>query len=60
MQEEAPYRSVSMKADLFAAVEEHLKEKGKRYRSVAEFVSEATRLRLEALEKHALEMQVHK
>jgi len=53
------FRSVSLSADLFGAVEEFIRQKGTRYRSVADFVSEATRLRLEELEKLAVEMAVH-
>jgi len=53
------FRSVSLNADLFGAVEDFIRQKGTRYRSVADFVSEATRLRLEQLEKLALEMAVH-
>lgn len=39
-----------MKAELVTEIEEFIKE-GTRYRSVAEFVSEASRLRLEELKK---------
>jgi len=53
--EKRKFRSVSLNAHLFGAVEDYIKDQGKRYRSVADFVSEATRLRLEDYEKSSLE-----
>jgi Arc/MetJ-type ribon-helix-helix transcriptional regulator len=44
------YRSVSLKPSLVADIETHV-GKDKRYRSIADFVSEAARLRLEELEQ---------
>jgi Arc/MetJ-type ribon-helix-helix transcriptional regulator len=46
------YRSVSINDELIARVRQLLENLGT-YRSVAEFVSEAVRLRIEALEKRA-------
>jgi len=43
---------VSLNADLVGQVEEFIKN-SRRYRSIAEFVAEAARLRLESLEKRA-------
>jgi len=48
-QEKAEFRSVSIKADLVEEIERVMKESG-RYRSLAEFFSEAARLKLESLE----------
>lgn len=48
--EKAEFRSLSIKAKLVAEVEEYVNASG-RYRSVAEFFSEAGRLRLEALKR---------
>lgn len=43
------FRSVSLRAELVGAIEEHLK-KDKRYRGVPEFLSEAARRRMEELQ----------
>lgn len=48
--EEKEFRSISLKAELIVAIENFI-HTNKRYRSVADFVSEASRLRLEELEK---------
>jgi len=45
------YRGISLKEELFERVEKLIRKLGT-YRSITEFISEATRLRLEALEKH--------
>jgi Arc/MetJ-type ribon-helix-helix transcriptional regulator len=45
------YRSVSLNAELVDRVEKLIHRLGT-YRTIAEFVKEAVRLRLEALEKH--------
>jgi len=50
MVEKAGFKSISLKSDLVIEIEKFV-DQNKRYRSVAEFVSEASRLRLEALEK---------
>lgn len=52
MRSKTRFRSVSLKADLVGQVEDFIKSSG-RYRSIAEFVAEAARLRLETLEKRA-------
>lgn len=44
------FRGVSLKADLLNEIEEFIKEFSA-YRSVAEFVSEAVRLRMEQVRK---------
>ena len=44
------YRGVSLKQELVERVEQLIKRLGT-YRSIADFVSEAVRLRLEAVEK---------
>ena len=44
------YRGISLKEELFERVEKLIRKLGT-YRSITEFISEATRLRLEALEK---------
>jgi metal-responsive CopG/Arc/MetJ family transcriptional regulator len=49
VKEKAEFRSISVKADLIEEVERVMKESG-RYRSLAEFFSEAARLKLESLE----------
>lgn len=43
------FRRVSLRADLIAEVEEYL-SKSRRYRSIADFISDAIRRRLEELE----------
>jgi len=48
--EKAAFKSISIKADLVEEVERLIKESG-RYRSLAEFFSEAARLRLESLQE---------
>jgi len=48
MNEKATFKSISIKGDLVNEVEQFIKG-NKRYRSVAEFFSEAVRLRLEKL-----------
>jgi Arc/MetJ-type ribon-helix-helix transcriptional regulator len=45
------YRGVSLKEELVDRVEQLIRRLGT-YKTIAEFVSEAVRLRLEALEKH--------
>jgi len=50
MEEKAEFKSVSIKASLVEEVESYV-DKSSRYRSVAEFFSEAARLRLEQLQK---------
>lgn len=52
MSKKPEYRSISIKADLVNEIEDFIKG-NKRYRSVAEFFSEASRLRLEHLTKEA-------
>lgn len=52
MGEKAEFKSISLKAALINEIEDFI-QKNKKYRSVAEFVSEAARLRLEILEKEA-------
>ena len=42
------FRSISLKAELVSEIEEFVKQSG-RYRSVADFIAEACRLRLEQL-----------
>jgi Arc/MetJ-type ribon-helix-helix transcriptional regulator len=44
------FRKVSLKGELVSEVENAIK-KAKTYRSIAEFVSEAVRLRLESISK---------
>jgi hypothetical protein len=51
-EEKVEYRNISMRADLVGEIEKFVLE-SKRYRSIADFVSEAARLRLEELEKNA-------
>ena len=51
MQKTKNYRGVSLPDELVEKVEQ-LIQKLRTYRTIAEFVSEAVRLRLEALEKH--------
>jgi len=51
MQKPRNYRGVSLPDELVERVEQIIKKRGT-YRTIAEFVSEAVRLRLEALEKH--------
>jgi len=51
MQKPRNYRGVSLPDELVERVEQLIKKLGT-YRTIAEFVSEAVRLRLEALEKH--------
>jgi Arc/MetJ-type ribon-helix-helix transcriptional regulator len=48
------YRGVSLKEELFERVERLIRKLGT-YKSVTEFISEATRLRLETLEKQLKE-----
>ena len=50
MQKPRNYRGVSLPDELVERVEQLIKNLGT-YRTIAEFVSEAVRLRLEALEK---------
>jgi metal-responsive CopG/Arc/MetJ family transcriptional regulator len=50
-EEKPEYRNISLRADLVGEIEKVIKNK--RYRSIAEFVAEAARLRLEELEKNA-------
>lgn len=50
--EEKGFKGVSLNAIVVHDVEHYI-EKNQRYRSVAEFVSEAIRLRLEDLKKQA-------
>lgn len=50
MDKKYEFRSISLKTDLVTEIRRYLKS-SKRYRSLAEFVSEAARLRLEELEK---------
>ena len=45
------YRGVSLKEELVDRIEQLIQRLGT-YKTIAEFVSEAVRLRLEALEKH--------
>jgi len=52
MEEKPEFRSISLKANLVNQIEQFLKKSG-RYRSIADFVSEAARIRLEELEKTA-------
>lgn len=52
MEEKAEFKSVSIKASLIEEIEKYLSNSG-RYRSLAEFFSEAARLRLEQLQKEA-------
>lgn len=52
MGEKAEFKSISLKAALVNEIEDFI-QKNKKYRSVAEFVSEASRLRLEILQKEA-------
>jgi Arc/MetJ-type ribon-helix-helix transcriptional regulator len=51
MQKPRNYRGVSLPDELVERVEQLIRNLGT-YRTIAEFVSEAVRLRLEALEKH--------
>jgi len=51
MQKQRNYRGVSLPNELVTKVEQLIK-KFWTYRTIAEFVSEAVRLRLETLEKH--------
>jgi predicted DNA-binding protein len=50
MQKPRNYRGVSLPDELVERVEQLIKKRGT-YRTIAEFVSEAVRLRLETLEK---------
>ena len=50
--EHPKFRSISLKAELIAEVENHIAKSG-RYRSIADFVSEAVRLRLQELDRNA-------
>lgn len=50
MEQKSEFRSISLKAGLVTEIQRYLKS-SKRYRSLADFVSEAARLRLEELEK---------
>lgn len=52
MEEKAEFKSVSLKASLVQEIESFINSSNL-YRSVAEFVSEASRLRLESLRKEA-------
>ena len=45
------YRGVSLKEELVDRIEQLIRRLGT-YKTIAEFVSEAVRLRLEVLEKH--------
>ncbi|MEM2997309.1 MAG: hypothetical protein QXK52_07350 [Candidatus Bathyarchaeia archaeon] len=45
------FRNISLKAELIGEVEGYI-SKSRRYRSIADFVSEAIRRRLEELEAH--------
>jgi len=49
MKSKPKFRSVSLSADLVGEIENYI-QKSKRYRSIADFVSESSRLRLEQLE----------
>lgn len=51
------YRSISLKTSLVKDIEEKHVGKDKRYKSIAEFVAEAARLRLEELEKKGAKKQ---
>lgn len=46
------FRTLSLKAELIEDVESYLK-RSRRYRSIADFISEAIRRRLEELEAHS-------
>ncbi|MDH5482623.1 MAG: ribbon-helix-helix domain-containing protein [Candidatus Bathyarchaeota archaeon] len=50
MQGKSDFKSISLKTELVEEIEEFIKN-NKRYRSIAEFVSEAARLRLEELQR---------
>jgi hypothetical protein len=50
--EKPEFRTISLKAGLVDDIESYL-TRCKRYRSIAEFVSEAVRSKLEAIEKEA-------
>lgn len=56
--EQVKYRNISMNCGLIAEIEEKYVGEGKRYRSIADFVSEAGRLRLEELEKDKMREEV--
>lgn len=47
------FRNISLKAELIGEVEGYI-SKSRRYRSIADFVSEAIRRRLEELEAHSI------
>jgi len=51
MQKQRNYRGVSLPNELVGKVEQLIRKLGT-YRTIAEFVSEAVRLRLDTLEKH--------
>lgn len=53
---EKGFRGVSLKAELVTEIEDFIKDLSG-YRGVAEFVSEAVRLRMEQLHKNAKEVQ---
>lgn len=48
---QAGYRGVSLPKGLVDAVEDYVKTSGGKYKSIAQFVAEASRLRLERLAK---------
>lgn len=58
---EGDFRGVSLRKDLIDEIEKFIESFG-RYKSVTDFVTEATRLRLEELQKqyaHSLEVNKH-
>ena len=57
MNEKVEFRSISLRAELVAEIEQFVKKSG-RYRSIADFLTEAARLRLEELEKNKREEAV--
>jgi hypothetical protein len=50
-EEKPEYRNISLRAELVDEIEKFV-EKSKRYRSIADFVTESARLRREELEKN--------
>jgi metal-responsive CopG/Arc/MetJ family transcriptional regulator len=50
--EDKKFRNISFSADLVADVEKYIREECTSYRSIAEFFSEAARLRLEQLRRN--------
>jgi len=51
------FRGISLKKELIEEIENFMKEHPERYKSTAEFVSEAVRLRIEELTDHYLKRQ---